>query len=313
MNHGRKAMPSLAGRVVASHGRDATVVDDAGRRVHCRLQGRRLAVVCGDRVRWSPTRTEGGAGVVVEVLTRRNLLARIDARGAAEPVAANLTQLVAVIAPVPVPDLGLCDRYLAAAEWSGLAACLVGNKCDLPDEGGVIARALAEYARIGYPVVRASKRLEGGIDALRERLAGRTSVLVGQSGVGKSSLTNALVPGVEAAVDEVSRASETGRHTTTTASLYVLPTGGELVDSPGVRDYAPPLPSAREIAGGYREISELAADCRFRDCLHRTEPGCAVAVASGAGKIAPRRLASYRRLLALAEQIAARAPPRVRR
>jgi ribosome biogenesis GTPase len=313
MSNGRKAAPSLAGRVVASHGRDATVADDAGRRIHCRLHGRRLAVVCGDRVRWSPGRTEGGAGVVVGVLPRRNLLARIDARGAAEPVAANLTQLVAVIAPVPTPDLGLCDRYLAAAEWNGLAACLVANKCDLPDEGGIIARALDEYARVGYAVVRASTWLEDGIDALRERLAGSISVLVGQSGVGKSSLTNALVPGVEAAVDEVSRASETGRHTTTTASLYSLPTGGELIDSPGVRDYAPPLPPAREIAGGYREIGEFAADCRFRDCLHRAEPGCAVAAASEAGKIAPRRLASYRRLLALAEEIAARAPPRVRR
>jgi ribosome biogenesis GTPase len=313
MTRGREAAPSLAGRVVASHGRDATVADGAGRRVHCRLQGRRLAVVCGDRVRWSPGRTEGGAGVVVEVLPRRNLLARIDARGAAEPVAANLTQLVAVIAPVPAPDLGLCDRYLAAAEWNGLEACVVAGKCDLPDEGGVIARALDEYARVGYAVVSASKRLEGGIDALRERLAGGTCVLVGQSGVGKSSLTNALVPGVKAAVDEVSRASETGRHTTTTASLYALPSGGELIDSPGVRDYAPPLPPAREIAGGYREIVELAGGCRFRDCLHRAEPGCAVAAASGAGKIAPRRLASYRRLLALAEGIAARAPPGLRR
>ena len=120
MKAGRGGSSSRAGRVVASHGRDATVADDAGGRVHCRLQGRRLAVVCGDRVRWSPTETEGGAGIVVEVLPRRNCLARIDARGTAEPVAANLTQIVAVLAPVPAPDFGLCDRYLAAAEWNGL-------------------------------------------------------------------------------------------------------------------------------------------------------------------------------------------------
>jgi ribosome biogenesis GTPase len=172
---------------------------------------------------------------------------------------------------------------------------------------------LEDYARIGYAVVRASKRLPGGTDALRLRLAGATSVLVGQSGVGKSSLTNALVPGVEAAVADVSRASETGRHTTSTASLYALPSGGELIDSPGVRDFAPPLPAAREVAGGFREIGRLAGGCRFRDCLHRAEPGCAVAAALDAGEITARRLESYRSLLGLAEEMARRAPPRVRR
>lgn len=298
--------PSLAGRVVASHGRDATVVADDGGRVHCRLQGRRLAVVCGDRVRWLPARTEGGAGVIVEVLPRASLLARISSRGDAEPVAANLTQLVAVVAPVPAADFGLCDRYLAAAEWNGLDACVVANKSDLGDPGNCLAGPLADYARIGYPVLGTSKRLAGGVDALRERLAGGTSVLVGQSGVGKSSLTNALVPGVAAAVDEVTRASESGRHTTTTASLYALPSGGELIDSPGVRDFSPPLPPPRHVAGGYREIAVHAAGCRFRDCLHRREPGCGVSAAVAEGGVTARRLESYRRLLALAEEMAAR-------
>ncbi len=309
----RQAGPLLTGRVVASHGRDASIANDSGRRIHCRLQGRHLAVVCGDRVRWTPAHTEAGAGLIVAVLPRRNLLARIDSHGAAEPVAANLTQLVAVVASMPAADFGLCDRYLAAAEWTGLAACIVANKCDLDDASGTLAPALEVYSRIGYTVLRASKRLADGVDKLRERLAGETSVLVGQSGVGKSSLTNRLIPGVGAAVDEVSRASESGRHTTSTASLYALPTGGELIDSPGVRDFSPPLPAPRQIAGGYREIDAAAANCRFRDCLHRSEPGCAVAEASSAGRVSTRRLDSYRRLLALAEELAARAPPRVRR
>jgi ribosome biogenesis GTPase len=313
MTRPRNARGLRSGRVVASHGRDATVADDAGERVHCRLQGRRLAVVCGDRVRWSEARTEGGSGIVTEVLPRRNLLARIDTRGSAEPVAANLDQLVAVIAPVPAPDFGLCDRYLAAAEWNGLAACIVANKSDLEDPTGTLGPVLADYARIGYAVVRASKRLPGGVDELRRRLAGGTSVLVGQSGVGKSSLTNELVPGVAAAVDEVSRATETGRHTTTTSSLYVLPTGGELIDSPGVRDFAPPLPAARNVAGGFREIAAESAGCRFRDCLHQHEPGCAIAAAGADGRISARRLESYRRLLALAAEMGARSAPWVRR
>jgi ribosome biogenesis GTPase len=305
--------PLRPGRVVASHGRDATVADDAGARVHCRLRGRGLAVVCGDRVRWSPARTEGGGGVIREVLPRQSLLSRIDARGLPEPVAANLTQLAAVVAPVPAPDFGLCDRYLAAAAWNGLAACIVANKQDLADAAAALEPVLADYSRIGYAVVRASRRLSGGVDALLERLAGETSVLVGQSGVGKSSLTNSLVPGVEAAVDEVTRASQSGRHVTTTASLYGLPSGGELIDSPGVRDFAPPLPPARDIAGGFREIAAIAPDCRFRDCLHGREPGCAVAAAAESGLVTPRRLASYRRLLDLAGQMASRERPRVRR
>jgi ribosome biogenesis GTPase / thiamine phosphate phosphatase len=306
--------PSREGRVVASHGRDALVLDAAtGRTIHCRLQGRRLAVVCGDRVRWASARTEGGAGVVVEVLPRASLLARISARGDAEPVAANLTQLVAVVAPLPSPDFGLCDRYLAAAEWCGLSACVVANKSDLDGAEAALGRALADYARIGYATAWSSKRRDDGVAALAARLAGQTSVLVGQSGVGKSSLTNRLVPGVEAAVDEVSRATETGRHTTSTASLYALPTGGELIDSPGVRDFSPPLPAPRGVAGGFREIAAEAPGCRFRDCLHRREPGCAVRAACECGRIAARRLESYQRLLALAEEMAVRAPPGLRR
>lgn len=305
-------VPAQDGRVVASHGRDAVVVDDAGRTVPCRLEGRRLAVVCGDRVRWVRARGEGAAGRITEVRPRATVLARLTLRGETEPVAANLTQLVVVLAPVPAADFGLCDRYLAAAEWAGLKACIVANKSDLADPSGTLAATLDEYARIGYPVVQASKRAADGVAELTARLAGETSVLVGQSGVGKSSLINRLVPGVEARVEEVSRATELGRHTTSTSSLYGLPTGGELIDSPGVRDFSPPLPAPRDLAGGFREMAALAPGCRFQDCRHRREPGCAVAAAVSDARIPARRLASYRRLLDLAEEMAQRAP-RIRR
>lgn len=307
-----RAAAGRDGRVVASHGRDAEVQDEAGRQIHCRLHGRKLAVVCGDRVRWLPARTEGGGGLIVEVRPRATVLSRLTLRGDTELVAANLTQLVAVVAPIPEPDFGLCDRYLAAAAWSGLDACIVAHKSELAFPAAM-EQALEEYRRIGYEVVRRSKLAAHGASPLRQRLAGAISVLVGQSGVGKSSLLNLLVPGVEAAVDAISRALAAGRHTTTTSSLYAVPSGGELIDSPGVRDFSPPLPALREIASGYREIAAREGQCRFRDCLHRREPGCAVTVAVESGTIAARRLASYRRLLTLAEQMAARAPPRVRR
>ena len=131
----------------------------------------------------------------------------------------------------------------------------------------------------------------------------RVSVLVGQSGVGKSSLINLLVPGVEAEVREISRATEEGRHTTTASALYRLPGGGDLIDSPGVRDFSPPLPPPRDVASGFRELTAAAVDCRFPDCRHAGEPGCAVDPLVAAGRISARRLSSYRHLLRLAGQV----------
>lgn len=301
-----------AGQVVSSHGRDAVVEDAAHRRIRCRLRGRRLAAVCGDRVRWIAAHGEGAEGLITEVEPRATELARLNMRGEAEVVAANLTQLVAVIAPLPAPDLGLCDRYLAAAEWAGLKACVVANKSDLANAQALLAPALGLYAALGYPVAWSSKRVPGGECELALRLAGETSVLVGQSGVGKSSLINLLVPGVEAIVREVSLVTETGRHTTNAATLYHLPSGGDLIDSPGVRDFAPPLPAPRAVAGGFREIAAAALNCRFRDCMHRQEPGCAVLASAQEGRISTQRVASYQRLVTQSEEIARR-DPRLRR
>jgi ribosome biogenesis GTPase len=303
------------GRIVASHGRRVLLEDSAGRRLPCRLLGRDLKVVCGDRVRWRKAEAEGADGFVVAVEPRRTVLSRLNAAGRSEPIVANLDRLVAVLAPVPAADLDLCDRYLAAAEWAGLAAAVVLNKRDLPEASApALTRALDVYRRLGYAVATASKREPDGVDELARLLSRGTSVLVGQSGVGKSSLTNRLVPGIEAAVQELSRGTREGRHTTTAAVLYPLPGGGELIDSPGVRDFAPPLPAPRDVASGFREIAAAGAACHFPDCRHRGEPGCAVQPAAAAGRIDARRLASYRQLLGLAEEFAARArtkgPPR---
>jgi len=275
-----------------------------GATLPCRLFGRRLQVVCGDAVRWREAEAEGADGLVVAVEPRRTELARISASGVGEVIVANLDQLVAVLAPVPEPDFELCDRYLAAAEWAGLDAAVALNKSDLPAaaDAGILAE-LDTYHRLGYPTVRTSKRIESGVAPLRSLLRDRVSVLVGQSGVGKSSLLNLLVPGVEAAVREVSQATEEGRHTTTASSLYHLPEGGDLIDSPGVRDFAPPLPAPRDVASGFREIHAAGVDCRFPDCRHAGEPGCAVERAAAAGHVSPRRLASYRALLKLAGEM----------
>lgn len=295
---------SRDGRIVAAHGRRVVVEDAGGSQHPCRLFGRRLEVVCGDRVRWVEEDVEGAEGLVVEVLPRRSELSRINLSGEGERVVANLDQLVAVLAPVPAPDFALCDRYLAAAEWAGLEAAVVLNKDDLPGAGEpALQRELDTYRRLGYPMVLTSKRREGGAESLQRILQDRISVLVGQSGVGKSSLINLLVPGVEAAVQEISRASEEGRHTTTAAALYHLPGGGELMDSPGVRDFSPPLPAPRDVASGFRELAGLAVECRYPDCRHAGEPGCVVDSRVATGEVSPRRLASYRQVLKLAAEV----------
>ena len=254
-------------------------------------------------MRWCEADAEGAEGIVVAIGPRRSELARTSASGQREPVVANLDLLVAVLAPVPAPDFALCDRYLAAAEWAGLSAAVTLNKTDLKDaEDAVLQAELEAYRKLGYPVAQTSKRSAGGAAGLEALLAGHVGVLVGQSGVGKSSLINLMAPGSNAAVQEVSRGTEEGRHTTTASTLFHLPGGGELIDSPGVRDFAPPLPAPREVAWGFREVAREAPGCRFPDCRHDGEPGCAVHAALQGGRITPRRMASYRQLLRLADE-----------
>ncbi len=293
------------GRVVASHGRQLDVEDTAGVRHACRLHGRQLRVVCGDEVRFGYATEGDSQGTVYELLPRRRLLERLNGRGQGEPVVANLDQLIVVIAPEPRPDWDVVDRYLAGAEWTGIKAVVALNKSDIRGDALIAAeQELEVYRRLDYPVVHCSTRHAPGIDSLRRELSQSVSVLVGQSGTGKSSLLNALVPEARALTQEISAATEEGRHTTTTAALHALSGGGALVDSPGVRDYAPPLPLARQIGEGFREITALAPACRFADCLHRSEPSCRVRVAAESEplRLSGRRYASYLRLLALVDR-----------
>jgi len=287
------------GRVVAAFGQRLVVRDESGERRSAFVGRRGLRVVCGDRVRWRPGPDDGDAAVL-DRLARRTELTRPDRRGRIEVLAANLDLIVVVVAPEPPVDPFVTDRYLAAAEAMGCHAVVVANKCDLdapPPQG------LEEYERIGYPVVSVSAEAGRGIDELSGMLRGHCGILVGQSGVGKSSLLNALAPGSDVPTAALSDATGEGRHTTTASVLHDLPAGGELIDSPGVRDYAPALGDAEEVVRGFREIAAAAPHCRFADCRHLREPDCAVKAAVEAGAISPRRYESYRRLRRLTEEL----------
>ncbi len=247
-------------------------------------------------------REEGEDRVVIEAIRRRrNALCRLAANGSTgETLAANIDRICVTCAPEPKPDWFVVDRYLCAAHAIGADALLVVNKADLPS--GKRLEEIDVYCKAGYAAVATSAIEQHGIDELSTHLTGGIALLVGQSGVGKSSLLNQLVPDAEAATANLSKASKEGTHTTTASLMHALPSGGRLIDSPGVRDFVPAIGAGTTIAEGFREIAARADNCRFTDCRHLQEPGCAVVRAVDTGDISPRRYESYRRLLRTVER-----------
>jgi ribosome biogenesis GTPase len=245
------------------------------------------------------------------VLPRRTALYRSNARGRVEPVLANLTRLLVVIAPVPPPDPFVADRYLAAAESAGIAATPVLNKAELGTSEAVRSQ-LQAYRAAGYECLTVSATTGEGVAALLAACAGQVAALVGQSGVGKSSLVRRLAPDAEVEIGELVREAE-GRHTTTASRLFDLPGGGRLIDSPGVRDFAPALDHLEPRHLGFVEVARLAPGCRFTDCRHMREPGCAVQQGVQSGSMDARRYESYRRLRRLFEELTAVRGPKHKR
>ena len=292
--------------VIASFGRHLLVRDAAGGQLRARPSGRKLDIVCGDRVRCEFDRAHDEV-LVVEVLPRRTLLARSSVRGASEAVVANITQLVVVVAPLPQPDFFIVDRYLCAATSAGLRGAIAVNKADLAGDA-VDAGELSAFSHAGYTPVACSAKSGSGLAELEGLLANSVSVLVGQSGVGKSSLVSALLPDVEVQTGELMREEE-GRHTTTASRAYALRCGGSLIDSPGVRDFAPAIDHLDARTLGFPEAERLAGGCRFQDCRHMQEPGCAWIAAVESGEVSARRYESYRRLRRLySDLVEARGP-----
>lgn len=297
-------MSRTRGIIAANFGRQVLVENADGRLIPCIISGRKLRPVTGDRVMWEPLDSKD-KGLVCEILERDNELTRPDRRGRTDVLAANISQVIVVCAPRPAPDLFLIDRYLAAAAFMGACASVVLNKSDLENEAGLdsLREALEEYSRIGYPVIHTSAKSMDGLDPLRKQLIGHTSILVGQSGVGKSSILNALLPEADILTGELSEASGEGRHTTTASRLYHLDSGGELIDSPGVRDYAPAAFEETDLTDGFIEFAEPAGTCKFANCRHLHEPRCGVTQAVEDGRICARRYESYKRLTRLMEQL----------
>ncbi|MDJ0760772.1 MAG: ribosome small subunit-dependent GTPase A [Woeseiaceae bacterium] len=293
-------MSNSTGTVIATFSRRMDVRLDDGEIVSARIKGKTLKPVCGDFVELGPLPGEPD-WLITSVSERKNELTRPNVRGSAEVLAANIDQLVLTVAALPAADWFIVDRYLAAAENMPADAAIVYNKSDIeaPNDN----EELRAYADLGYPVIVTSASEGDGIDRLAAQLSDRVSIFVGQSGVGKSSLINALLGKEAQKIAEISRKHDEGKHTTVNSRMLPLTGGGEVIDSPGVRDYAPAISDISHVAHGFREIRTAAAHCRFANCRHLEEPGCAVKQAVEDGKILARRLESYRRLLRLTERL----------
>ncbi|MEN8170101.1 MAG: small ribosomal subunit biogenesis GTPase RsgA [Pseudomonadota bacterium] len=284
------------GLVIASFGASLEIEAENGERLRCLLRQNLPLIVVGDRVVWQAAQ-EGG--VVTALLERTTLLARPDAHGELKGLAANLDQIIVVAAPAPAYSTELIDQYLAAAELTGITPLLLFNKIDLirEEDEDEVSQLLQRYRDIGYRVLTSSTRINHGLEQLIEQLKGHTNVFVGQSGVGKSSLSNALMPEVNIAVQALSEQSGLGQHTTSTARLYHLPQGGIVIDSPGVREFRLWPMDETTLAEGFREFHPFLGMCKFRDCKHQKEPRCALKTALEEGKISSERLHNYHKIV----------------
>lgn len=298
MNKAERDYPEATMRV--AYGGEGVAQLANGQRVVCRFRRSVGRPYCGDRVRLEPV--DAATWSVAEILPRRNEFVRGDGRQRRQVIASNLDRVLVVIAPKPAPSRDLVERYLVAVHSLGIEPVLVVNKAELLEISGEAAEPpfsrLADYRALGYPVALTSCKADPGIAPLPPLLHNVTSILVGQSGVGKSSLVNRLIPDLDLQTSELSAATGKGTHTTTTTILYTLPGGGALIDSPGVWEYGLWAMSASELASGFLEFRPLLGRCRFNDCRHASEPGCAIAEAAADGRIAQWRLDAYRRLLA---------------
>ena len=272
-----------------------------GDRKRCKFRRRVGRPFCGDRVEVAPA--DDTSLVVERVLPRKNSFVRTDERQRQHIIAANLDQVLIVVAPRPLPSRDLMERYLLAVHSLGIEPVIVYNKTDLevpPDEtanGATVLAHMPDYESLGYTVIHTSCKTSPGIAGLKSVLKDRTSILVGQSGVGKSSLINQLIPDLQIQTGDLSDATGKGVHTTTSTMLYQLPDGGSLIDSPGVWEYGIWKLANDEIATGFIEFKPWLGQCRFNDCLHASEPGCAIKQAVSEGRIQDWRFQSYLRLL----------------
>jgi len=288
--------PHYNATVISHYGHELLIQTREGERLRAVPRQHLPALASGDRIMYEAGST--GEIVITELAPRHGILARAS-KNQDKLIAVNIDQVLIVSAAKPALKTGLIDRYLVACELAELSATIVFNKTDLLDDEHLqeVKTALAIYESIGYPVHFVSARTKNGIPTLLSALQHSTSVLVGHSAVGKSSLIKAMLPATNPRIGEVSKATNKGRHTTTHTELYTLDSDSYIIDSPGIREFGLKKITAQELALGFREFRPYSELCKFRDCTHTREPGCAVKQAVADNRISQSRMESYLAIL----------------
>lgn len=294
-NKDNKQTTDRSGLVISYFGSTVAVEAEDGQLYQCHLRRNQELPVVGDHVNWQLEKDN--TGTISSIEPRKTTLARGEAHGKSKPLAANVDAMVIVMAPPPIFSEHLVDRYFVAAELLKIKPILVINKRDLlaADARPATEKRLQVYSDISYPVLLTCAISQEGLDDLAKELKHKTSVFMGPSGVGKSSIISRFVQ-TDIPVRDVSPKGA-GKHTTTATRLYHLPEGGSLVDSPGLRDFALWQIDKNDVLHGFREFQPFLNQCKFRDCQHLAEPGCAVQAAINDGRISPQRYESYKELL----------------
>ncbi len=278
------------GLVITRYGQHLLVEAESGELFQCTGRRNIELSVAGDQVIFQPTNDD--KGVVTALLERDNSLTRSQ-----KLIASNIDELWLVVAIEPHYQFELIDRYLVVAENANLPINIIVNKIELADDFKKVEQDFAMYESSGYGVSYVSVKQNIGIDQLKQNLNDKTHIFLGQSGVGKSSLINELIPDLNLRVNEISDKSKLGKHTTTNTTLYHIPSGGDLIDSPGVREFQLDDLSEKEILNGFREFKPFIGECKFRNCAHINEPKCAIKTAVESGKISQKRYQSYLSLI----------------
>lgn len=284
------------GQIIAHFGRK-TLVEENHSLTHyrCHLRANLGQLVTGDKVVFSLD--NHNQGVIEAVLARTSLLSRPNSQQVLKPIAANIDLVFIVLAVKPEPHAELIDRYLVAAEVAGLTPIIVLNKADLLEPDSALIPMLESFAKLGYHCLKICAHSAENFTQLQALLKDKVSVFVGQSGVGKSSIINRLLPEQELKIGALSAGADKGKHTTTSARLYHFPSGGDLIDSPGIREFGLWHMQPEEVLQGFIELKALAHTCQFRNCQHQKEPNCAIKHALEQGDIQPRRFASYQQII----------------
>lgn len=294
--------PITNGTVLSRYGKQADVENDTTHIVYrCFMRRTIDSITTGDKVlfRIDEQHGDGHTGLVETIKPRTSLLSRPDFYDGLKPIVANVSRILIVSAKEPEFSTNILDRYLIACEQAKITPIIIINKSDLFDVNELedIQKTLKVYENIGYKTLIVNTKNKQGMEELLQLISKETTVLVGQSGVGKSSLLNTLMPQAEAETNIISLNSKLGQHTTTNTKLYHLPQGGIIIDSPGVREFALWHLTTEEVTQSYKEFSPFLGTCKFRDCNHLTDPGCAIIQALKNGDIAEFRYNNYHRII----------------